>query len=116
MRFYGAVGYANSVEASPGVWVEKITEVTYFGEVIRDSRRLEAPPQVPPTLNGNISLENSFSIMADAEAYNNFIKMRYVCWEGQNWTITNVEVRRPRLVLTIGGPWNGSTPGPASPP
>lgn len=116
MRFYGAVGYANSVEKSPGVWQEVITEISYYGDVVQNSRRLEPPPQVPPTLNANVSLGNSFSIMADAYAYNNFVNMRYVCWKGKNWTITNVDVHRPRLILTIGGLWNGSTPGPASPP
>ena len=110
MRFHGTVGYATSVESSPGVWIEAITETAYFGDVVRNSRRLENPPQVPPTLNANLALENSFSILADDEAYANFMKMRYVGWEGSRWTITNVEVRRPRLILTIGGLWNGATP------
>jgi len=110
MRFYGAVGFAESQELSPGVWKEVITEKTYYGDVVRNARRLEAPPMVPPTLNANLAVENSFSIVADAEAYKNFMKMRYVSWEGSNWTITNAEVRRPRLILTIGGLWNGDTP------
>jgi len=110
MRFYGAVGYADSVQTTPGVWTDVITEIMYYGDVIRASRRLEAPSQVPPTLNANLTLENSFSIMADAEAYENFMKMRYVCWQGVNWTITNVSVERPRLILTIGEQWDGDTP------
>jgi len=109
MRFYGAVGYATSVEETPGVWVDVITERNYYGDVIRNSRRLETPPQVPPTLNANVGLSNSFSIMADAEAYDNFLNMRYVNWQGINWIITNVEVHRPRLILTIGDRWDGRT-------
>lgn len=109
MRFYGAVGYGTSTETSPGVWTEVITEISYFGDVIRASRRLEPPSQVPPMLNDNIGLENSFSIVADAEAYENFMKMKYVNWQGVNWTVTNVEIRRPRLILTIGDRWNGDT-------
>jgi hypothetical protein len=109
MRFHGAVGYATDEETAPGVWTAVITERSYYGDVIRNSRRLETPSSAVPTLNDNITVENSFSIMADAYAYDNFEKMRYVSWNGSNWTITNVEVRRPRLILTIGGLWNGNT-------
>lgn len=109
MRFSGAVGYASSAETAPGVWKEIMTEVEYFGDVIKDSRRLEPPSQVPPVTNSGIGLENSFSIIGDEQAYGNINKMRYVRWNGIAWTITNVEVRRPRLVLTIGGQWDGNT-------
>lgn len=108
MRFSGTVGFATSVETSPGVWKDTITEKPYFGDVIRNTRHLEAPPMVPPTENSNISLENSFSIVADAVALVNYRDMRYVKWENNYWRITNVEVRRPRLILTIGGVWNGN--------
>lgn len=110
MRFYGAVGYATSTETAPGVWKEVITERTYFGDVVRNSSRREPPSQVPPELNGNIAFSNSFSIVADAEAYVNFTDMRYVHWNGKNWTITSVVDQRPRLILSIGELWNGDTP------
>lgn len=107
MRFFGAVGYATQEESSPGVWKEVITEKSYYGDVVRNSRRLENPSTTPPTLNANVSLENSFSILADADAYANFMNMRYVVWEGSYWEVTSAEVRRPRLILTIGGLWDG---------
>jgi hypothetical protein len=108
MRFYGAVGYATSTEVTPGVWQEVITEKMYYGDVVRNARRLEPPVQVPPELNVNLALENSFSLLADADAYANFVNIRYLEWEGHRWTVTNVEVRRPRLILTIGDLWNGN--------
>lgn len=110
MRFYGAVGYATSQEGVPGVWSDTITEKFYYGDVIRQSRRLDPPPTVPPQENSDISLENSFSIVADETAYANWKTMRYVVWEGTAWRISNVEVRRPRLILTVGGIWNGNRP------
>lgn len=110
MRFHGAVGYATSEETAPGVWKEVITEKLYYGDVIRNARRLVPPLLVPPMLNGNLTLENSFSIVADADAYANYMKFRYIEWEGNRWTIANVEVSRPRLILTIGELWNGDTP------
>lgn len=109
MRFAGAVGYATSSETSPGVWTDTITEKTYYGDVVRNSRRLEGPPMVPPLVNADLALENSFSIIADAYATENFMKMRYVMWNGVPWQITNAEVKRPRIILTVGGQWDGRT-------
>lgn len=106
MRFCGTVGYADiDVETAPGVWEAQMIAREYRGDVIRSARRLESTT----LLNDNVTLENSFTIVADAFAYENFSKLRYVSWNGENWTITNVEVRRPRLVLTIGDIWNGET-------
>jgi hypothetical protein len=106
MRFSGAVGYADSQEIAPGIWRDVITEKTYLGDVIRNARRLEPPPL---TANDDIAFENNFSIVADAYAYENFANMRYVVWNGSKWRVTNVEVRRPRLILTVGKVWNGDT-------
>lgn len=106
-RFYGKVGYATSQQTAPGVFTEIITEVEYYGDVIRDSRRLDPSQQV---LNDGISLGNQFSVVGDEYAYGNINAMRYVSWNGENWKITNVEFRRPRLILSIGGVWNGNTP------
>lgn len=115
-RFRGPVGYADSVESAPGVWTDSITEKVYTGDVIRNSRRLVDAELALQTRNTDISVENSFAIVADAYALKNFIKMRYVGWNGENWAITNVEVRRPRLILTIGGLWNGDTPSAPNSP
>lgn len=109
MRFHGAVGYADEEETAPGVWTEVITEKIYTGEITRNSRRLEPAPSVVPKLSDNLIFDNLFSIVADAFAYENFEKMRYITWNGSNWTIKSVEVRRPRLILTIGDLWNGNT-------
>lgn len=107
MRFSGTVGYATSTETAPGVWSDTITERSYFGDVVRNARRLDPPTMTPPTVNSDLTLENSFSILADAWAYENYMTMRYVKWEGSYWRIANVEVSRPRLILTIGGIWDG---------
>ena len=110
MRFSGAVGYAADAETTPGVWTEVITEHNYYGDVFKMSRRLESASQVPPTTSNNIALGNSFSIVGDEQAFGNFMNMRYVVWQGSRWTITDVTVQRPRLILTIGDLWNGNTP------
>ena len=102
-KYYGAIGYAETKETSPGIWTEAITERKYYGDVIRNARRLENGEH----LNDDINVNNSISIVADAFAYENFFSMRYVTWMGARWKVTNVEVQRPRLILTIGGVYNG---------
>jgi len=109
-KFYGVVGYAETKETTPGVWTETITERKYRGDITRNARRLEGTSQV----NDNITINNTISICADAYAYQNFFAIRYVEWMGANWKVTNVEVQRPRLILTIGGVYNGDEAGTSS--
>lgn len=102
-KFYGAIGYAETVETTPGVWKEQITEHNYYGELIRNTRKLQTAEQ----LNDNINVANEISIVADPFAISNFHSMRYVEFMGAKWKITSIEVRHPRLILTVGGLYNG---------
>ena len=101
-KFFGKIGYAVSVEMNPGVWGEQITEREYFGDLIRNTRRLQASDK----LNDDINISNEISIVADPFAYQNFHYMRYVEFMGAKWKISNVEVQYPRLILTVGGVYN----------
>lgn len=102
-KFYGEIGYAETVETSPGVWTDRIITRNYYGELIRNSRRLQTADQ----LNDNINIANEISILSDPYANDHFHAMRYVEFNGTRWKITNVEVRYPRLILTTGGVYNG---------
>jgi hypothetical protein len=106
-RFFGTVGYAESLETplNSGVWVDSISEHLYFGDVIRNTRKLESGEG----LNEDITVGNSISIIADEYAIKHFFKIKFIQWEGVLWTVTNVEVRSPRLVLSLGSVYNGPT-------
>lgn len=108
-RYFGEVGYGESLETPPGsgIWVDDITEISYYGDVLRNTRKLEDSQG----LNQNILVNNSISIVADQYAIDHFFNIRYVKWAGTLWTVTNVEVKSPRLVLTLGSVYNGPTPG-----
>jgi len=102
-KFYGEIGYAVDMEeTSPGVWQERIVIRSYFGDVIRNTSKMQAGEN----LNDNLTIDNKLSIVADPFAYENFHAMRYVKWMGALWKINAVEVQRPRLILTIGGVYN----------
>lgn len=104
-KFFGKIGYAETVETTPGVWVPQITEREYYGDVTRDLRRLDSAQQV----NDNINISNTISIVADPFAYENFHSMLYVEYMGAKWKVSTVEVRYPRLQLTVGGLYNGES-------
>ena len=102
-KWFGRIGYSEQLEVSPGVWEEKITERQYYGDVVRNIRRLESSVNVNDDINASMEI----SIVADPFALSNFHSMRYIEYMGSLWKIPNVEVNYPRLVLTIGGLWNG---------
>jgi hypothetical protein len=108
-RYAGNIGYGETLEepTGSGKFKDVITEREYFGDIIRNTRSLETGDSVNP----NISVSNSISIVADEYAFAHFFNIRYISWMGKNWTVDNVEVRSPRLILSLSGLYNGPLPG-----
>ena len=102
-KFYGIIGYGETIETAPGVWTEQIKRIHYFGELIRNTCKLQNSDK----LNDDINISNEISILADPYAYDNFHSMRFIEFMNAKWKISNVEVQYPRLILTIGGIYNG---------
>lgn len=102
-KFYGPIGYGESVESVPGVWGDVIIELPAYGDVLRNSRTLREGAQI----NDDLTVGNSISIVADAYANEHFFAMRYIKWAGALWTVANVDVQSPRLILRLGGVYNG---------
>lgn len=102
-KWFGRIGYAEQLETTPGVWEEKIVERNYYGDVVRNYRKLEPSGEV----NDNINVSMEISIVADPYAIQNFHAMRYIEYMGSLWKLSNVEVNYPRLILQIGGLYNG---------
>lgn len=98
-----AIGFGVSKETSPGIWKDEITQKQYRAEIIRNSRRLQSTDKV----NSNIVITNELSIIADPYAKLNFHAIRYAEFMGTKWEVTTVSVEYPRLILTLGGVYNG---------
>jgi hypothetical protein len=111
-RFYGQIGYGETAETAPGVWSDVVVEYNYFGEIIRNIGR----QQDGEHLNKDISVNNSISILADAYANKNYLAIKYIRWNDILWEVNSVEIRRPRLILELGGVYDGPTPAPPSTP
>lgn len=110
-KFYGVVGFGETVEIRPGVTDIQIIERKHYGDIVRNARRLGEGDQI----NGDITTNNSISIVADAYALNHFFAMKYIEWAGTLWTVSQVEVQAPRLILRLGGVYNGPRPTPQAP-
>lgn len=102
-KWYGKLGFGETVETAPSVWSEQIKEREYYGDLIRDSRRLQSASD---KVNDDIQISNQLSIVADPYACENFHSLRYATYMKTKWKITDVEVQFPRLILTLGGVYN----------
>lgn len=102
-RFYGTVGYATRKEVRPGVWDDETTERKYYGEVLRYIRK----SQPADKSTDDIGIDMQISIVSDPFAIEHFHSMRYVEFMGARWEISSIEPRHPRLILTLGGLYNG---------
>lgn len=104
-KWFGKIGYAITGETEPGVWEDTIVVRDYYGDLTSDRRKRQSSGNI----NDDINLANVISIIADPFAIENCSHMAYAEIMGAKWKITEVEVQYPRLILTIGGVYNGNT-------
>src|SRR5512146_1945387 len=102
-KFHGTIGVVRSEETEPGVFSDVAHEYVYYGDVLRESRQIEKGERV----NDNLRLSNRISIVADDFTLQNLQYMKYVVWQGIKWKISNLEVERPRIILSLGEVYNG---------
>lgn len=102
MRYYGKIGYFDTVETKPGLFENKMIYKTYKGDVLRNYKRNRDDSKV----NSDVSVNNSISIVADPYAREHFFNIKCVEWQGALWTVSSVEVQYPRLILELGGLYN----------
>lgn len=108
MKFSGKVGFWKSdVETKPGVYKSKILERSYTGKVLRNIRRFESSDNQQ---NENLKINNQISIISDLFLQKNWPSIKYVTWNGVNWSVNSVDVAQyPRTIIELGGVYNGKT-------
>lgn len=104
-KFAGKVGYANSVNKGDGIFVEEFTARSFMGDLVRNEIQVGNGEKV----NDDISTGTSISILADGFALNHFKTIRYVEWAGEVFQVEGVALAHPRLILRLGGVYNGPT-------
>ena len=73
-RWYGKVGYIETVEIEPGIWEEKETVRSYYGELVRNSSKF----RVSGDVNDDKDVSVELSIVADPYSSLHFHSIRYV--------------------------------------
>lgn len=102
-KWCGVIGFGVTEETYPGVYEEQIQERKYYGDLTRTARKIESSSDV----NDNINISNQISIIADPFANNNLFAIKYVTFANAKWKVKDINVQYPRLILTIGGVYNG---------
>ena len=102
-KWFGKVGYVETVEVEPGIWAEQESVRSYYGEFVRNSSKF----QVSGNVNDDKDVSVELSIVADPYSDLHFHSIRYVIFGGVKWKVNTVEPKRPRLILSLGGEYNG---------
>lgn len=102
-KYHGMIGFSIQSETKPGVWNDVVTEKHYSGEILKLRRK----PSSSDRATSDFMIDNEISIVADPFINDNLASILYVEFMGAKWTITGVEVDPPRLILSLGGVYNG---------
>ena len=102
-KYSAKIGFVINEETSPGIWKDNIVEKNYFGDIVQNRAIFNSSDK----LNDDQNVSAKISIIANSFAMTNLKWMRYLEWYGILWKITSIEPAFPRLILTIGGVYNG---------
>lgn len=103
-RFSGLVGYVTQEENDSYVWVPVERSRLMKGDVIHQVSRYEKGDKV----NDDVILNHRISLIGDAYAFGNYFNIKWVEMDGIQWKVTSIEIKRPRIIVSLGGVWIGS--------
>jgi hypothetical protein len=104
-RFCGKIGFGITAEVAPGRWKDVIVEHKFFGDVLRNDINSDVGEKVTP----DFTFTNRISVVAAHNALKRRKQMRYIEFEDDLWRIESIEVQGRRLILSLGGVYNGPT-------
>lgn len=107
-RFSGYIGFVTEEETNPGDYSMVPVEHGYRGDLLKNAvQRVNAEEST----NDDFSLSTKLSVVADAYLLERLFSIKYVRFRqpriGGCWKVTNVEPVDRRIILTVGGVYNG---------
>lgn len=102
-KYAGLVGYVTEEETSPGVWSPVESPIMMKGDVINQRYNVIDDNRV----NSNVTLNHRISLLGDSYAFDNYHLIRWINFRGSKLEVSSVEIQRPRLIVSLGGLWNG---------
>lgn len=104
-KFYGNITFSITEPRSdrPSIYEEHPTDVLYYGEIHSNRRRYYTNNKT----NDDIEITQELSILSDDFAIKHCSEIKAVEIEGVKWKVESIDIRYPRLILSIGGVYNG---------
>lgn len=102
MKYYGAIGFSETVKTGVDIMEPQIVERTYAGDI----NRVSTGWQTSEHLNDNLTVSMEISFIGDVHAMEHYSDIRYAVWRGTKWKVTNISEAFPRIILTLGGEFN----------
>lgn len=102
-KYSGLVGYVTQEQTSPGIWSSVEHPKKMKGDILRQTSSTQNDDKV----NSDVTLSHRVSLIGDYHAFDYYFNIKWVELYGRKWEVSSVEIQRPRLILTLGGPWNG---------
>lgn len=108
MKFYGNIGFSQTVDDGDGVWKETIVEKKYSGDVLQLTRRVESGEHI----NDGLRINTRISILCyDPWFQSNVSQIRYAEYMGSKWIVESIDPSvYPSVILTLGGLYHGDEP------
>lgn len=105
MKWHGMVGFNTTrpLEEDSDIMIHDVTERSYYGE----ETRLISQWKTSGHKNDDKVIDTEISIVSDPFARDHFTDIIYVEFMGVKWDVRSVSVQYPRLILSIGGIYNG---------
>lgn len=95
-----------SDEEYPDKWVESFTEKPYYAELMRNQMAYWS--EANKTID-DLTFNHSISILANDFINKNGAMIKYVIVRGVKWRVTSIEFQWPRIILSVGGLYNGNS-------
>lgn len=107
-KYCGKLGFiiTQEDEEESGKYTPTSVERKYYGDILEDVRKWEK--QETATINDDLNIMNRISVLADKFATENLGALRYAEFMGTMWNVKSVTISYPRLILSLGGVYNGA--------
>ena len=110
MRYFAKLGYRYTEEQKDsegrpnGIYKEIYIERPYKAEVMSSGYQ----NQQGEGINDDYKITNKFSVLAcDAFTLSHLNSIIWIEYLNVKWKVTSVDIQRPRLIISIGGEYNG---------
>ena len=102
MRFSGNIGIARGPqETSAGIYQEQFDEIDVKGTMRRSSARW------PNMKSNEVRAKHILSIIPPESSTVDINEVVYVWWKGRRWSVIDIGAEPPRILLSLGGLYNG---------